>query len=65
MPLPNGGSPASADLDLPMMEIDGAAFVPVFSSEAQFLSCVGGHMSYTVAPARDFARACPRRSASP
>ncbi len=59
VPLPNGGTPASADLDLPMMEIDGAAFVPVFSSEAQFLSCVGSHMSFTVAPARDFARGLP------
>ncbi|MFH9196128.1 enhanced serine sensitivity protein SseB [Streptomyces anulatus] len=59
VPLPNGGTPASADLDLPMMEIDGAAFVPVFSSESQFLSCVGSHMSFTVAPARDFARGLP------
>ncbi len=64
VPLPNGGSPASADLDLPMMDIEGAAYVPVFSSEGQFLSCVGSHMSFAVAPARDFARGCPRRSAS-
>ncbi|MFE5856430.1 enhanced serine sensitivity protein SseB [Streptomyces sp. NPDC056500] len=56
VPLPNGGSPDSRDLDLPTMELDGAAFVPVFSSEEQFLSCVGSHMSFTVAPARDFAR---------
>lgn len=59
VPLPNGGSPASADLDLPMMDIDGAAYVPVFSSEGQFLSCVGSHMSFAVAPARDFARGLP------
>ncbi|MFE9695798.1 enhanced serine sensitivity protein SseB [Streptomyces sp. NPDC006270] len=59
VPLPAGGSPASADLDLPMIELDGAAFVPVFSSEAQFLSCVGSHMSFAVAPARDFARGLP------
>ncbi|MET9054452.1 enhanced serine sensitivity protein SseB [Streptomyces bacillaris] len=59
VPLPNGGSPASADLDLPMMDIEGAAYVPVFSSEGQFLSCVGGHMSFAVAPARDFARGLP------
>ncbi|MER5709375.1 MULTISPECIES: enhanced serine sensitivity protein SseB [unclassified Streptomyces] len=59
VPLPNGGGADSADLDLATMEIDGAAFVPVFSSEQQFLACVGPHMSYTVAPARDFARGLP------
>ncbi|MGW7463290.1 enhanced serine sensitivity protein SseB [Streptomyces xantholiticus] len=59
IPLPNGGGPDSPSLDLPTMEIDGAAFVPVFSSEQQFLRCVGAHMSFTVAPARDFARGLP------
>lgn len=59
VPLPNGGGPDSRGLDLPTMEIDGAAFVPVFSSEQQFLQCAGGHMSFTVAPARDFARGLP------
>ena len=59
VPLPNGGGPDSSDLDLPTLEIDGAAFVPVFSSEQQFLSCVGDRMPYTVAPARDFARGLP------
>ncbi|MER8085395.1 enhanced serine sensitivity protein SseB [Streptomyces sp. NPDC058316] len=59
VPLPNGGGPDSPDLDLPTLEIDGAAFVPVFSSEQQFLACVGTHMSFTVAPARDFARGLP------
>ncbi|MEE1741330.1 enhanced serine sensitivity protein SseB [Streptomyces sp. BE147] len=59
VPLPNGGGPESPDLDLPMMEIDGVAHVPVFSSEAQFLGCVGTRMSFTVAPARDFARGLP------
>ncbi|MFE3070045.1 enhanced serine sensitivity protein SseB [Streptomyces sp. NPDC059247] len=59
VPLPNGGGPENADLDLPTLEIDGAAYVPVFSSEQQFLSCVGGHMSFTVAPAREFARGLP------
>ncbi|MFD6812061.1 enhanced serine sensitivity protein SseB, partial [Streptomyces anthocyanicus] len=47
------------DLDLPTMEIGGGAFVPVFSSQEQFLACVGTHMSFTVAPARDFARGLP------
>ncbi|MEU8616824.1 enhanced serine sensitivity protein SseB [Streptomyces sp. NPDC048623] len=59
VPLPNGGGPDSADLDLPTMEIDGAAYVPVFSSEREFLAIAGAHMSYTVAPARDFARGLP------
>ncbi|MFJ5724164.1 enhanced serine sensitivity protein SseB [Streptomyces sp. NPDC093149] len=59
VPLPNGGGPDSPDLDLPTLEIDGAAYVPVFSSEQQFHACVGTHMSFTVAPARDFARGLP------
>ncbi|GGT65519.1 enhanced serine sensitivity protein SseB [Streptomyces purpureus] len=59
VPLPSGGGPDSRDLDLPTMEIDGLPYVPVYSSEQQFLSCVGSHMSYTVAPARDFARGLP------
>ncbi|MEU2545088.1 enhanced serine sensitivity protein SseB [Streptomyces roseolus] len=59
VPLPNGGGPDSPDLDLPTMEIGGGAFVPVFSSQEQFLACVGTHMSFTVAPARDFARGLP------
>ncbi|MFE4589970.1 enhanced serine sensitivity protein SseB [Streptomyces laurentii] len=59
VPLPNGGGPDSADLDLPTLELDGAAYVPVFSSEREFRTCVGDHMSYTVAPARDFARGLP------
>ncbi|MER6104483.1 enhanced serine sensitivity protein SseB [Streptomyces sp. NPDC001832] len=59
VPLPNGGGPDSPDLDLPTLEIEGAAYVPVFSSEHQFRSCVGTHMSFTVAPAREFARGLP------
>ncbi|MGV9313852.1 enhanced serine sensitivity protein SseB [Streptomyces sp. NPDC003691] len=59
IPLPNGGGPDSRELDLPMVEIDGAAYVPVFSSEEQYRACVGDHVSYTVAPAREFARGLP------
>ncbi|MEV4334203.1 enhanced serine sensitivity protein SseB [Streptomyces sp. NPDC049597] len=59
VPLPNGGGPDSVGLDLPTMEIEGAAYVPVFSSEQQFLAVVGSHMSFTVAPAREFARGLP------
>jgi type III secretion system (T3SS) SseB-like protein len=59
VPLPNGGHPDSAALDLPTVEIGGAPYVPVFSSEQQFMSCVGAHMPFTVAPVRDFARGLP------
>ncbi|MFJ4910845.1 enhanced serine sensitivity protein SseB [Streptomyces sp. NPDC088726] len=59
VPLPNGGGPDSTDLDLPTLELDGGVYVPVFSSEQQFLSCVGTHMSFTVAPAVEFARGLP------
>ncbi|MDN3295989.1 enhanced serine sensitivity protein SseB [Streptomyces ficellus] len=59
VPLPNGGGPDSPDLDLPTLEIDGQAYVPVFSSEQEFLRCVGAHMPYTVAPAVEFARGLP------
>ncbi|MFJ9057010.1 enhanced serine sensitivity protein SseB [Streptomyces sp. NPDC102409] len=59
VPLPNGGGPDSTALDLPTVDIEGGAYVPVFSSEAQFLQCVGPHLSFTVAPAREFARGLP------
>ncbi|MFE4370597.1 enhanced serine sensitivity protein SseB [Streptomyces sp. NPDC056835] len=59
VPLPQGGGPDSPDLDLPTLEIEGVPYVPVFSSEQQFLQCVGAHMAFTVAPARDFARGLP------
>ncbi|MFD7434324.1 enhanced serine sensitivity protein SseB [Streptomyces sp. NPDC059861] len=59
VPLPNGGGPDSGPLDLPGMEIDGQAYVPVFSSEEQFRQVAGSHMSFTVAPAVEFARGLP------
>ncbi|MFT9475671.1 enhanced serine sensitivity protein SseB [Streptomyces sp. Mo3] len=59
VPLPNGGGPGSPNLDLPTMEIEGAAYVPVFSSEQQFLQLVGSHMPFTIAPAVEFARGLP------
>jgi hypothetical protein len=58
VPLPNGGSPRSADLDLPTLELDGAPYVPVFSSEQQF-RCAAEGMSCAVAPVREFARGLP------
>ncbi|GHK04530.1 enhanced serine sensitivity protein SseB [Streptomyces sp. NPDC003753] len=59
VPLPNGGGPHSGPLDLPTLEIEGQAYVPVFSSEEQFRHAAGAHMSYTIAPAAEFARGLP------
>ncbi|MFI9648061.1 enhanced serine sensitivity protein SseB [Streptomyces sp. NPDC052040] len=59
VPLPSGGGPHSGPLDLPTLEIEGQAYVPVFSSEEQFRQVVGGHLAYTVAPAVEFARGLP------
>ncbi|MGV9882327.1 enhanced serine sensitivity protein SseB [Streptomyces sp. NPDC003006] len=62
IPLPNGGGPDSGTLDLPTLEIDGQAYVPVFTSEQQFRQALGGaadRMGCTVAPAVEFARGLP------
>ncbi len=59
IPLPNGGGTDSRDLDLPALELDGAAYVPVFSSEEQFRKVVGELMAFAVAPAVEFARGLP------
>ncbi|MEU8973661.1 enhanced serine sensitivity protein SseB [Streptomyces monashensis] len=59
IPLPGGGGPGSGPLDLPTLEIDGQAYVPVFSSEEQLRQAVGSHMGYTIAPAVEFARGLP------
>ncbi|WP_129306434.1 enhanced serine sensitivity protein SseB [Streptomyces sp. L2] len=59
IPLPGGGGPDSGPLDLPSMEIDGQVYVPVFSSEEQFRQAAGAHLSYTIAPAVEFARGLP------
>ncbi|MGW0560744.1 enhanced serine sensitivity protein SseB [Streptomyces sp. NPDC003016] len=59
VPLPNGGGPDSPSLDLPTLDLHGEAYVPVYSSEEQLRRCAGPHMSFTVAPAREFARGLP------
>ncbi|GAA2272995.1 enhanced serine sensitivity protein SseB [Streptomyces ruber] len=56
VPLPEGGGPDSGPLDLPTLQLEGQVYVPVFSSEQQFRQVVGSHMSFTVAPAVEFAR---------
>lgn len=58
VPLPNGGSPQHPALDLPTIELEGASYVPVFSSEGQFRA-VAGDMPHTVAPVPEFARGLP------
>nr|BFD82577.1 enhanced serine sensitivity protein SseB [Streptomyces sp. Xyl84] len=62
VPLPNGGGPHSGPLDLPTLEIDGQAYVPVFSSEEQLRQVAGPHMAFTVAPAVEFARGLPAQA---
>ncbi|MFD7559100.1 enhanced serine sensitivity protein SseB [Streptomyces sp. NPDC059835] len=62
VPLPAGAGTeqgGAEGLTLPTMDIGGAAYVPVYSSEAQFLACVGPGMDFTVAPAVEFARGLP------
>jgi hypothetical protein len=59
VPLPNGGGPDSGTLDLPTLDLDGQAYVPVFSSEEQLRHVAGPHMSFTIAPAVEFARGLP------
>ncbi|MFG2375615.1 enhanced serine sensitivity protein SseB [Streptomyces sp. NPDC048504] len=59
VPLPSGGGPQTGPLDLPTLDIEGQAYVPVFSSEEQFRQVVGSHLSFTIAPAVEFARGLP------
>ncbi|MFI9205483.1 enhanced serine sensitivity protein SseB [Streptomyces sp. NPDC053048] len=59
IPLPNGGGPDSPALDLPTLELDGAAYVPVFSSHEEFLRVMGEQVPFAVAPAVEFARGLP------
>ncbi len=60
VPLPGDGGPHSGPLDLPTLEIEGQVFRPgVQLSEEQFRQVVGNHMSYTIAPAVEFARGLP------
>jgi hypothetical protein len=59
VPLPNGRGAHGGPLDLPGMELDGQAYIPVFSSEEQLRQVAGTHMAFTVAPAVEFARGLP------
>ena len=59
IPLPNGGGPRTGPLDLPTVDLGGQTYVPVFTSEEQFRQVAGSHMSFTIAPAVEFARGLP------
>ncbi|WP_035797858.1 enhanced serine sensitivity protein SseB [Kitasatospora mediocidica] len=58
IPLPAGGDPRGQALDLPTIDLAGAPYVPVFSSQEQFLQH-GGGLACAVAPAWEFARGLP------
>ncbi|MFI9361214.1 enhanced serine sensitivity protein SseB C-terminal domain-containing protein [Kitasatospora sp. NPDC053057] len=58
IPLPAGGDPNGQSLDLPTIELAGAPYVPVFSSQEVFLQQAPG-MAFAIAPAWEFARGLP------
>ncbi|MDK1476039.1 enhanced serine sensitivity protein SseB [Streptomyces sp. 549] len=59
VPLPEGGGPGSPSIDLPTVQLEDGPYVPVYSSEQQFLECVRVRMPFAVVPAREFARGLP------
>lgn len=58
IPLPAGGGPQGHSLDLPTIELAGARYVPVFSSQEQFVRQAPG-MAFAIAPMWEFARGLP------
>ncbi|MGW6912229.1 enhanced serine sensitivity protein SseB [Kitasatospora sp. NPDC054939] len=58
IPLPAGADPQGQGLDLPTIELAGAPYVPVFSSQEVFLQQAPG-MAFAIAPAWEFARGLP------
>ncbi|GAA5011000.1 enhanced serine sensitivity protein SseB C-terminal domain-containing protein [Kitasatospora paranensis] len=58
IPLPAGADPQGASLDLPTIELAGSPYVPVFSSQEQFLQHAPG-MAFAIAPVWEFARGLP------
>ncbi|MGW4892677.1 enhanced serine sensitivity protein SseB [Kitasatospora sp. NPDC004240] len=58
IPLPAGADPQGQALDLPTMELAGAPYVPVFTSQEVFLQQAPG-MAFAVAPVWEFARGLP------
>ncbi|MFB7663102.1 enhanced serine sensitivity protein SseB C-terminal domain-containing protein [Kitasatospora sp. NPDC056138] len=58
IPLPAGADPQGSSLDLPTIELAGAPYVPVFSSQELFLQHAPG-MPFAIAPVWEFARGLP------
>lgn len=58
VPLPGGPGQEPGTLALPTTELAGQPFVPVFSSEEQFLR-IAGNISFTVAPVFELAQGMP------
>ncbi|GAA2132345.1 enhanced serine sensitivity protein SseB [Kitasatospora kazusensis] len=58
IPLPAGADPQGQALDLPTIELAGSPYVPVFSSQEQFLQHAPG-VPFAIAPAWEFARGLP------
>ncbi|MFF0297160.1 enhanced serine sensitivity protein SseB [Kitasatospora sp. NPDC004614] len=58
IPLPSGADPQSGELDLPTLELAGAPYVPVYSSQELYLRHVPG-IPFAIAPMWEFARGLP------
>lgn len=59
VPLPEGsGAQEDGSVSLPTLELEGAPFVPVFTSEGQ-LSARGEELPFTIITTRDLAGALP------
>lgn len=59
VPLPEGGGPESRTLRLPTLQLNGAPYVPVFSSAEQYHLCGASHLAFAVAPTPELARGLP------
>jgi len=58
IPLPSGADPQSGSLDLPTLELAGAPYVPVYSSQELYLQHAPG-IPFAIAPVWEFARGLP------
>ncbi|PJN23431.1 enhanced serine sensitivity protein SseB [Kitasatospora sp. CB02891] len=58
IPLPSGADPQSGALDLPTLELAGAPYVPVYSSQELYLQHAPG-IPFAIAPMWEFARGLP------
>ncbi|MFD8594200.1 enhanced serine sensitivity protein SseB [Kitasatospora sp. NPDC059646] len=58
IPLPSGADPQAGSLDLPTLELAGAPYVPVYSSQELYLQHAPG-IPFAIAPMWEFARGLP------